>query len=467
MKSSGSASSHGVSASVKQTDGECDSFSPASSLAVGPSGKKGSGNFRITDIKKAAELVIQNPAIPVPEVVWEYDAGCAVQSHPFIGSDGTIIVGARGGAVSAFEPDTGVKKWTFQAGEGLCSSLISSPAGILYLPGGDDKNDKKLHALNEKTGKQIWEFDLKGVPSVSAGLGSDGTVFIGSSIFKPVSKIASSCHEGAVYALDGKTGEKKWEFKTDSLVVSAPVPGPHGSVYFGTYDNTFYSVDEITGEKKWEFKADGWISSSPTFSADGKVYFGSWDKKIYALDAKTGKTVWDYNTMGDVRGSICVGPDGSIYAGSFDGNVYAIDGGSGTMKWRRDTGGKVLSGPVMDDKGTLYVGNLDGKLTAYDSRTGARKWEFKAGDKIHGSPAVSADGIIYFGSEDNKLYALDSNKLSKIIDEIDSQKESTSNDETGKTIEIIDGFLVIDGVKLPLAKRSCQASGQSSPGSSE
>jgi eukaryotic-like serine/threonine-protein kinase len=406
--------------------------------------------FRKLDLRGAADAVSHASKMPGPEVLWEFDAGHAIQSKPLINRDGSIIVGCRSGEVCAFDPNTGAKRWTFQTEDAQYSAIVSGPPGTVYIPG--NGKDRKLHAVDDKTGQQIWEYDLKGEPSTTATLSPDGTIFIGSSIFKPVSRIAAACNEGAVYAIDGKTGKRKWRFKTGNLVVSTPTPGPQGSIYFGGYDSTFYSIDEKTGKKNWEFKTDGWISSSPTFSADGKVYFGSWDKKIYALDGKTGSKVWDFATMGDVRGGICQGPDGTLYAGSFDGNLYALDGSTGALKWKRDTGGKVISAPIMDDKGTLYVGNFKGTLSAYDSASGEKKWEFRAQGDIEGSPSVRPDGIVYFGTKGGKLYALDSNKLSTIIDELHLDDEGSGKGHDGAQVEIIDDFLVIDGIKLPLGK---------------
>lgn len=403
------------------------------------------------DAKKVADTLL-SPSGPVsPPVLWQYDAGGAVQGKPYIGSDGTLFVTLRKGSAVAIDTTTGRKKWEFPTSDGLYSDITPGQNGMILVPG--NGRDGKLHALDEKTGAQVWEFDLGGEPSRSVSMSPDGTIFAGSSIFTPVSSIASACSDGRVFAIDGKTGQKKWEFQTKDLMVSTPTPGPHGSVYCGGYDSTFYSIDEKTGEKKWEFKADGWISSSPAFGGDDLVYFGSWDGTLYALDCDHGGTVWQFKTGGDVRGNPLVGPDGTVYIGSFDGMIYAIDGSTGAKRWSRETGDEVLSSPVMDKDGILYVGNKKGTLSAFHSDTGAKKWEFQTKDLIHGSVAIGSDGIVYVGSNDGNLYALDPRELDKLIEQAHTEKPSTAN-EKGSSIEVTDEMIIIDGIKLPIKKKN-------------
>jgi len=416
-----------------------DSYTPQSSAPK-----------KTIDTRQVAEALLKESAVLSPEILWEFDLGSAIMSKPLIGNDGTIYVGTRYGSAYALDSATGEEKWKFTPKDGVFSSFAAGPDGLVYIPG--NGKDRTLHVFDGATGEEKWNFDLEGEPGRSVGVGPDGTIYAGSSIFKPISKVASSCSHGMVYALDGKNGEKKWEFKTGDMVVSTPAPGPHNSIYFGTYDRMFYALDEQTGEKKWEFEAGGWISSTPAFSDDGKVYFGSWDSKIYALDSTNGEKLWQFETGGDVRGNPLVGPDGTVYTGSYDGFLYALDGTNGDVKWRRDTGNKVLSSPVIDKNGIIYVGNFDGKVYAYDSTTGAAKWQFQTEEKILGSPAVGPDGTVYIGNNRGKLYALDACKLESLVDKINSGTPGAGEND-GSSIEIFDDFIIIHGVKLPRGKK--------------
>ena len=89
--------------------------------------------------------------------------------------------------------------------------------------------------------------------------------------------------DGKVYALNGATGAKKWEFLTGDRVRSSPAIGSDGTVYVGSWDNKVYALNGATGAKKWEFQTGRYVFSSPAIGSDGKVYVGSHDKKVYAI----------------------------------------------------------------------------------------------------------------------------------------------------------------------------------------
>jgi len=71
-------------------------------------------------------------------------------------------------------------------------------------------------------------------------------------------------------------------------------------VYIGSSDHVLYALDRATGNKKWEFQTESRITSSPAV-AGGVVYFGSFDGNFYAVDAATGKENWRFATPGERR----------------------------------------------------------------------------------------------------------------------------------------------------------------------
>ena len=50
-----------------------------------------------------------------------------------------------------------------------------------------------------------------------------------------------------------KPGTVLWEFETGSKVLSSPAIGSDGTVYVGSYDNKLYAINGKTGAKLWEF----------------------------------------------------------------------------------------------------------------------------------------------------------------------------------------------------------------------
>ena len=177
-------------------------------------------------------------------------------------------------------------------------------------------------------------------------------------------------------------------------------------MYIGSNDKKVYALDGTTGAKRWEFPTGGWVTSSPGIGADGTVYIGSNDNNIYALDGLTGAKRWEFSTGDWVTSSPAIGADGTVYVGSNDKKVYALDGVTGAKRWEFSTGDWVTSSPAIGADSTVYVGSNDKKVYALDAATGAKSWEFSAGDQVRPSPVIGANGTVYIGSLDNKVYAL-------------------------------------------------------------
>ena len=64
---------------------------------------------------------------------------------------------------------------------------------------------------------------------------------------------------------------------------SSPAIGSDGTVYVGSEDTKLYAINGKTGVKLWEFKTGGPVESSPAIGPDGTVYVGSNDNKLYAI----------------------------------------------------------------------------------------------------------------------------------------------------------------------------------------
>jgi len=78
-------------------------------------------------------------------------------------------------------------------------------------------------------------------------------------------------------------GVKLWEFETGGPVFSSPAIGSDGTVYVGSTDNKLYALSSKSGVKLWEFETGNDVGSAPAIGSDGTVYVGSHDKKLYAI----------------------------------------------------------------------------------------------------------------------------------------------------------------------------------------
>ncbi|MEZ0608527.1 PQQ-binding-like beta-propeller repeat protein [Fibrella sp. WM1] len=288
---------------------------------------------------------------------WE---SAAVLKQPFAApmvANGFVYYGGEH-YLYAFDALTGAEKWTYQHDE--VYSWDASPTvldGIVYASiRGSSGGKSGLHALNAATGALKWHQPEIGIsessPAVVAGLLYAGSEFNG---FK---------------AIDVATGAIKWTFDSGLIVNSSPTIA-NGIVYVGasafgtnTDNNKLYAIDAKTGVKKWEFKTpDGGPDYSSPIVADGIVYIGA-GGTLYAVDAATGAKKWE--TRPDGSGLILSGPvvaNGLVYLG-INKKVYAFDAATGAKKWEYETGrGVDESSPcVLAKDGTVYHAGISGMV---------------------------------------------------------------------------------------------------------
>ena len=308
-------------------------------------------------------------------------------------------------------------KWTFKTGGKIISSPVISQKTAYF-----GSSDFFLYAVDITTGQQKWKFDTDGVVTSSPAV-CEGLVLFGS-------------FDGLFYAVDAKSGKEKWKFETggeqlfgaiglwgltpkdkmlsdpwDLFISSTVVDG--SIVYFGSGDSYIYALNVKTGEEIWKFKTEMGVHSSPAIY-NGKLYCGSWDSQVYALDAKTGKKVWQFNTGKDDQYHLYEGVqsspvivDSTVYIGSRSAKFFALNSETGEKKWQYETGGPWIPSSASVYKGTVYFGTSDSYLMlALDCVTGKKKWEFNAGAWVFSSPAIVGE-TIYFGCHNGRLFALD------------------------------------------------------------
>jgi polyvinyl alcohol dehydrogenase (cytochrome) len=242
--------------------------------------------------------------------------------------------------------------------------------------------EHQITPQNVKNLKVKWAYTFANVPYSKVGSQPaivDGVAYVGG----PDAKL---------FALDARTGRQKWAF--DLTPTTGPVTGENAevrdgptvsgnSVFFGDSTGRVYSVDKRNGRLNWATQVanhpDARLTSSPQVF-DGKVFIGESSYEggfndesypccihrgqVISLDAKTGRLIWRYYTMREAE-QIGTWP-------------------SGTPKWG-PSGGGVWASPVIDPRSrTLYVGtgnNYTGfegdtdSMLALSVDTGRVKWK--------------------------------------------------------------------------------------------
>ncbi len=338
--------------------------------------------FRLNDSGNNAYGVTE---IQSPTVKWKYATGDIIESSVAV-ADGVIYVGGHAKRLHAIDQASGKLLWKFDV-DGWVRATPSVAEGVVYF-GADDN---KFYALDAKTGGRKWDFDLGEGGEQSSPTISGGVVYFGA-------------FDHFVYALDAKTGEQIWKFDAGASMLSSPTV-TDDALFIGTYAGKMFCIDRKTGKQKWVFNDNEQpIFASPVTNRE-LVTFSSYDQHVYGLKIADGSVVWKYKTDGQIFSSPTMVGD-TIFIGSNDSHLYSLDAGDGSLRWKTNLNGAVFSSPAVTDH-SVYVGSSDGHLYAVNRSDGSERWrhQVKQGIKVWTSP-VAIQGTLYFGSHAGDVIAI-------------------------------------------------------------
>ncbi len=323
--------------------------------------------------------------IQIPVIDWKYATGDVIESSAAV-VDGVVFVGGHAKRLHAIDQATGKLKWKFDVG-GWVRATPSVSGGVVYF-GADDN---KFYALDAETGDKKWAFALGEGGEQSSPTIADGVVYFGA-------------FDNYVYALNAETGEQIWKFNAGASMLSSPAV-TENSLFIGTYEGKLFSIDRKTGQENWTFyENDKPIFSSPVVNSE-MVTFGSYDQHVYGLKITDGSIIWKHKTDGEIFSSPTMMGD-SIFIGSNDHHLYALDANDGSVRWKANLNGAAFSSPAVTDH-SIYVGSSDGHLYAVNRTDGTERWRYlvKKDVKVWTSP-VAIQGTLYFGSHAGDVVAL-------------------------------------------------------------
>jgi alcohol dehydrogenase (cytochrome c) len=76
---------------------------------------------------------------------------------------------------------------------------------------------------------------------------------------------------GAIRALELRTGKKRWEFELKTPPWSGVMATGGGLVFSGTGEGVIFALDAETGEALWDFQAGGPVRTNPmAYAVDGR-----------------------------------------------------------------------------------------------------------------------------------------------------------------------------------------------------
>ncbi|HEY0393754.1 MAG TPA: PQQ-binding-like beta-propeller repeat protein [Candidatus Elarobacter sp.] len=342
-------------------------------------------------------------------VQWRFRATGAIHGSPVV-AGGTLYVGSSDAKLYALDARTGTQRWS----RALGAPVSSTPAvadGIVYA----QTHAGRIVALRAATGATLWE--RKTGPDLPLPWGHESGDLYSSSPTLAGDVLLIGGGDGALRALDARSGRERWRFMTRGRVRATPAVHV-GRVFIASFDGDVYAADLATGKQLWRFETEGHgldsgkfgydrrsVQSSPAV-AGGVVTFGSRDGHFYGVDETTGKERWRlHDTVWWINASPAM-ENGRAIATSSDGRyVEAVEAATGKPLWTFDAGANFFgSAAIAGD--VVFAGDFEGRLHAIDKSTGKALWRFQAeGSRIVTSPVV-ADDRVYYGADDGSVFAL-------------------------------------------------------------
>ena len=179
-------------------------------------------------------------------------------------------------------------------------------------------------------------------------------------------------------ALDGVRGER-WALQTEGPIRSSPAVAGE-QVLVGSDDGALYAVDRRSGALRWRTPLDSPVTGSPVVDGD-RVFVTTAGNRLWALAAADGAPLWsvDGGTHVRLRGAwdlfastpLLVGH--TVVFGSSDGRIRAVDRDSGGEAWTFEAGEPIRASPSAY-RGGFVVGGMGGHVFNLDDE-GRLKWK--------------------------------------------------------------------------------------------
>lgn len=297
------------------------------------------------------------------------------------------------------------KAWSFQDNSDIGSGIAVEGNNIIA-----SNSNGAIYALNKKSGKMLWSFQTGGkiysTPAVENNLAVVGST------------------DNNIYCLDAATGKQVWKFDIKKPTVANPII-KNNTVYIGSSDGVFRAINLHTGKQVWDFdEVKGFVVTRPLFY-DNKIYFGSWGTEFYALDAANGNLVWKWNNgsanrMFSPAACFPVAANGKIFIVAPDRYMTAFDAATGNVLWRKqDAVNRVRESMGLSIDSTLvYAKTMEGFVIGVSTEAQQMDVKWKANTDLNYEIAptaiIESNGIVYVPSNSGVVAAVN-RKDGKVI----------------------------------------------------
>lgn len=212
------------------------------------------------------------------KIVWTYTGVARIfQGAPSV-EEGVVVFGAWDRHLYCLEEASGKERWKWN--NGLANELFS-PANVIPVISREQvilvAPDRKMTALDIRTGEQIWRTDQYKVRE-SMGVNPTRTIAYAKTM------------DGEVLAVETDQKEFRTKWVCDTGIgyehVACPILETGGIVYIGSRSGVVVAIDAASGARLYGFKSGNSAVNRLTVDETGKVWFSNIEGKIYRIDQR-------------------------------------------------------------------------------------------------------------------------------------------------------------------------------------
>ena len=282
---------------------------------------------------------------------WSRALGTSMSSPLIVGSRAYVVhkdAAHASATLSALDLTTGATEWSRPVGTG---SDLAYDEGRVYALA----EDGQMVTVDATTGAILWTRVIREPFDGTAPVAADGRVYV-----------FLAWSGGALYALDGATGETRW---TNSALWDGGTPAIAGGFVYvhDDYDCATAAIRRDGGATAWKSSFDCWLGGTRAATDGAEVVTGAGQildagtgrlrdgsyggapsmagttrvqlngRTLQARDTRTGLTLWEFTGDGKLAGSPLV-VNHTVYVPSSTGVLHAVDLDSGRSVWSTTLG---------------------------------------------------------------------------------------------------------------------------------
>jgi outer membrane protein assembly factor BamB len=180
-------------------------------------------------------------------------------------ADNEAYTATYDGNLFSFNATTGEQRWKVNTGDDTDASPVIHDEFVYACA---EEKAPYMYCYAREDGKKIWRYDGNrgGYYSTPAIVGD--RIWVGG-------------EDRHLHCVNARNGKQIWTFKTGAGVWSSPCI-VDGKAIFGSRDFHVYCLDAESGRELWKVELDGRIISSPCI-VDGKIWIGTATGYFYCL----------------------------------------------------------------------------------------------------------------------------------------------------------------------------------------